>query len=209
MQGITEYGECPDLSTLRGPHILKKDAMNGDRRTIVQLVPTERLAIKTEQHSSSIGQKLYNLHRDMITNPDPTCAQVLGVRIEEIQPNENTTKFCEVTTWVELLDGEAPTASCLTVPEARQLYDWVLSNALWIHDDHRDNVHGDLHPDNIRLFVDNGQLTMKVIDFGNAVRDCTCVGDIRAFDKEMYRYVRKTPHSFFPPLSHFCCVCCS
>jgi hypothetical protein len=209
MQGITEYGQCPDISTLRGPHILKKDAMNGDRRTIVQLVPTEGLAIKTEQHSSSIGPKLYNLHCGMVSNPDPTCAQVLGVRIEEIQLNENTTKFCEVTTWVELLAGEAPTASCLTVPEARQLYDWVLSNARWIRDDPRDNIHGDLHPDNIRLFRSHGQLTMKVIDFGNAVRDRTCVGDIRAFDKEMYRYVRKTPHSFFRLCLILLCVCCS
>ena len=189
MQGITEYGQCPDLSMLNGPHILKKDAMKGDLRTIVYLVPTDRLAIKKEQHLCSVGRKLFDLHLNMIRNPDPTCAQVLGVRIEEIK--EKTTKFCEVTTWVELLDGEAPTASCLTVHEAWQLYDWVLSNAQWIRDDPHDNIHGDLHPDNIRLFHDHGHHTLKVIDFGNAVRDRTCVGDIRAFDEEMYKYVRK------------------
>jgi hypothetical protein len=204
MQGLVEqmHGYCPDISTLGGPHILKKDALKGDLHTRVMLLPAVGYAIKTEQHTLSTGQKLYDLHLNMIGNNDPTCAQVFGVQIKEIKLKHNlSAKFCEVTTWVELLVGEAPTALCLTVSEASQLYHWALNNATWLHDDPRENVHGDLHPDNVRLFCDKGQYTLKVFDFGNAVRDWSCEGDIRAFSSELYEYVRNSLFFFLDFLS--------
>jgi len=172
--------------------------MNGDFRTLVDLYPDASCAVKVEEHKMSVGRRLFELHRNMIGNPDPTRAQVFGVKIKEIKLDKKETamKFCSITTWVKLLDGETPTHGCLTVTQAQQLSEWVLTNATWINKGHpRNNLHGDLHRDNIRVYCDNGQLTLKAFDFGNGVRDWECPGDTSAFDKDLAQYVRTSSSS--------------
>ena len=187
---VKEFGQCPDTSTL-GPGLRKKNLLKGDKWwTTVTMYHQAGVVVKTEQHPRQKGEKMLNMYRSMLNRHDPTCAMLMGVKIEEFRPAGKNTHLCfEITTWTELVAGDHPTPGCISPGEAATLYEFCLRHGTWF------GLHHDLHRGNVQFRRDeNGKAEIQVIDFGHHIEAEGCPGDTSAFSMEAKQFVRP---SFF------------